>query len=39
VKSAQVLGSTEAGMDPLEEMSLPADRCIGLARTRTDAIK
>jgi len=39
VKSAQVLGSTEAGMDPLEAMSLPADRCIGLARTRTDAIK
>jgi cell division protein FtsZ len=39
VKSAQVLGSTEAGMDPLEEMRLTADRCMSIARERAEAIK
>ena len=38
VKSAQVLGSTEAEEDPLEEMRLPGDRCAGLVRAKADLI-
>lgn len=39
VKSAQVLGSSEAEADPLEEMRLPADRFPGPVRARADAIR